>query len=544
MGEPSRGAVTWVAPAASALLLFVAFLPGPFAWAGFVWAVPLALWAMAEPDAAVWRRRTLGASLLAWVALLAWLRHVHPPLGWLGWSLLSAYCAVYLWAWLLALRWVLPWCGGRPLVDRALGILGLSALWVLLEALRGWALSGFGWLPLAASQAHNPVMLALCEVAGQLGLSGALILANLSLARWIRRQFVETRPAADRAPSLLGGFTPELYLGLAPVLLAFWLHLSHLADAAREEAEGRGGVLRVAVVQTDVDPYRKWEPASANGLLRELGAMTATADAAGADIILWPEAASPFPLSDAAYADFLGGVAASGNSTLVIGAIDRREGGYANSIAAVGPEGPLGTPYDKRHLVPFGEYVPLADLLPLRKLVPIPQDCVAGTAPRLLAVPDAQGRPALLGPLVCYEDIFPSLARDHALAGAQALVVLTNDAWYGRELGAWQHAAHSVLLAAATRLPVARCGNAGWSGWIEPSGRAFPALRDGSIYFRGAAMLGERRIPAADRPATHWTSVGDAPLLLPCAGLAILLAMRRRRLPMARTAPADGDANR
>lgn len=536
--------MTWVAPAASALLLFVAFLPGPFAWAGFTWAVPLALWAMAEPEDGLWRRRTGWAALLTWVALLAWLRHVHPPLGWLGWSLLSAYCALYLWAWLLAVRWVLPWSSGRGLADRLLAVAGLAALWVLLEALRGWALTGFGWLPLAASQAHNPVMLALCESAGQLGLSGALILANLSLARWIRRQFVETRPTGDRAPSLLGGFTPELYLGLAPVLVAFWLHLSHLADAARDEAEGRGSTLRVAVVQTDVDPYRKWDPASANGLLRQLGAMTADVGA-DADLVLWPEAASPFPLSDPAYGEFLGGIAAATTSTLVIGAVDNREGGYTNSIAAIGAEGLLGAPYDKRHLVPFGEYVPLADLLPLRKLVPIPQDCVPGTAPRLLAVPDAQGRAALLGPLVCYEDIFPSLARDHALAGAQALVVLTNDAWYGRELGAWQHAAHSVLLAAATRLPVARCGNAGWSGWIEPSGRAFPALdREGSIYFRGAASLGERRIPAADRPATRWTSVGDIPLLLPCGGLVILLAMRRRRHPMGQAAPAVGDANR
>ena len=543
MATPSRALVTWFAPAASSLLLFAAFLPGPFAWAGFVWAVPLALWAMSEPDARAWRKATGWASLLTWVALLAWLRHVHPPLGWLGWGLLSGYCALYLWTWLLALRRILPWCARRGLPDRLLALAGLSALWVLLEALRGWALTGFGWLPLAASQAGNPVMLALCEVAGPLGLSGALILANLALARWIRRQFVEARPAGGQAPSFLGGFTPELYLGLAPVLAAFWLHLSHLAESAAEEAAGRGSVLRVGVVQTDVDPYRKWDPSSANRLTAELFALSTSLDLGGTDLILWPEAAAPYPLSDPAYAGFLAAVARASNATLVIGAVDARDGGYANSIAAIGEEGPLGAPYDKRRLVPFGEYVPLADILPLRKLVPIPEDCVPGESARLLAVPDAAGRPVLLGPLVCYEDIFPSLARDHALAGAQALVVLTNDAWYGRELGAWQHATHSVLLAAATRLPVARCGNAGWSGWIEPSGRAFPALREGSVYFRGATHLGERRLPAADRPTTHWTSVGDGPLLLPSALLVVLLAMRRRRHPLGETPATRGDAS-
>ena len=542
MAGSSRALVTWLAPAASSLLLVAAFLPGPFAWAGFVWAVPLALWAMSGPDARAWRKATGWASLGAWVALLAWLRHVHPPLGWLGWGLLSAYCALYLWAWLLALRWILPWCARRGLADRFLGLAGLAALWILLEALRGWALTGFGWLPLAASQAGNPVMLALCEAAGPLGLSGALILANLALARWIRRQFVETRPDGASAPSFLGGFTPELYLGLAPVLAAFWLHLSHLAEAARQEATGAGSTLRVAVVQTDVDPYRKWDPSSAEALVRRLHAMTTSVDLARTDLVLWPEAAAPYPLSHAGYSAILRSVARATSATLVIGAVDARDGGYANSIVAIGEEGPLGAPYDKRRLVPFGEYVPLADILPLRKLVPIPEDCVAGTAARLLAVPDARGRPVLLGPLVCYEDIFPSLARDHALAGAQALVVLTNDAWYGRELGAWQHASHSILLAAATRLPVARCGNAGWSGWIEPSGRAHPALVDGSIYFRGAAALGERRLPAADRPTTRWTSVGDGPLLLPSVLLVVLLAMRRRRHPLGEATAPVGDA--
>jgi apolipoprotein N-acyltransferase len=542
MGGLSPNARAWLASASSAVLLFLAFLPGAFAWAGFTWAVPLALWAMTGPDPVLWRRATAAASLLTWVALLAWLRHVHPPLGWLGWTLLSAYCAAYLWVWCLALRPILTWSSGRPLVDRLLAILGAAALWVLLEALRGWALTGFGWLPLAASQAGNPVMLALCEVAGPLGLSGALVLANLALARWIRRQFAEARPTAGGKASLLGGFTPELYLGLAPVVAAFWLHLSHLADAAAEEAAGRGSTLRVAVVQTDVDPYRKWDPSSANRLTAELFALSTSLDLGGTDLILWPEAAAPYPLSDPSYGGFLAAVARASNATLVIGAIDRRERGYANSIAAIGPEGQLGAAYDKRRLVPFGEYVPLAGFLPLRKLVPIPEDCVPGEAARLLAVPDAAGRPVLLGPLVCYEDIFPSLARDHALASAQGLVVLTNDAWYGRELGAWQHAAHSVLLAASTRLPVVRCGNAGWSGWIEPSGRAFPALREGSIYFGGATHLGERRLPAPERPATRWTSVGDAPLLLPCVLLLVLLAIRRRRHPLGGTAPGAGDA--
>ena len=522
MAAGSGRRLPWVAATASALLLFLSFLPGAGGWAGFVWAIPLALWSATQPAWGRWMRVTGVASAATWVGLLAWLRHVHPPLGWAGWILLSLYCAAYLWAWLLALRWVFATLGERGAADRIMGCVGLAGFWVGLEALRGWAFTGFGWLPLAASQFENPVMLALCQVTGPLGLSAALLLANLGLARWVLRQFAE-RPAVSAAPAggLLRGFTPELYVGLLPVAAAFWLHI----DAAASRAETVA--VRVAVAQPDVDPNRKWDAAGAGELVRSLGAMTLEAAESKPDLILWPEAAAPFPLGSPAYAAHLRGLAEQSGATLVVGAIERREGGYANSIAAIGPGGPTGPAYAKRRLVPFGEYVPGADWLPLRKVVPIAEDCVRGEGPTPLLAPLRGGGTVALGALVCYEDIFPELARDHALRGAQALVVLTNDAWYGRELGAWQHAAHSALLAASTRLPVLRCGNAGWSGVMTASGRALPALREGSIYFRGAADLGEALLPAAPQP-TFWTLRGDW-IVPPALALAGLAALRRRR---------------
>jgi apolipoprotein N-acyltransferase len=512
----------WAAPAASAVLLFLAFLPGSGGWAGFVWAIPLALWSATLPSWRSWSRGTALASAAAWLALLAWLRHVHPPLGWFGWALLSLYCAAYLWVWLAALRWVFATLGQRGAGDRILGCLGLAGLWVGLEALRGWALTGFGWLPLAASQFENTVMLAPCQVTGPLGPSAALILANLGLARWILRQFAERPAVGDPAPGgLLRGFTPELYVALLPVAGAFWLHI----DAAAERPETVA--VRVAAVQPDVDPNRKWDADGAAGLVRTLAELTREAGKGEPDLILWPEAAAPFPLDAPAYAAALRALSTETGSTLVLGAIERREGGYANSIAAIGPGGPIGPAYAKRRLVPFGEYVPGASWLPLRKVVPIAEDCLRGEDATPLLAPLRDGGTVALGALVCYEDIFPGLARDHALRGVQALVVLTNDAWYGRELGAWQHAAHSALLAASTRLPVLRCGNAGWSGILAPSGRGSPALSEGSIYFQGATDLGEIPLPARPRP-TFWTLRGDW-IVPPCLALAGLAALRRRR---------------
>lgn len=523
-----RRHLAWLAPAASSLLLFLAFLPGHHAWAGFIWAIPLALWSATEPGWATWRRATAASSLITWLALLAWLRHVYPPLGWIGWITVSGYCALYQFTWLLGLRWVFPTLGGRGWAYRLLALLGLASAWIGLEALRGWALTGFGWLPLAASQAGNPVMLSLCEVTGQLGLSGAVILANLGVARWIRRQLVERRELAERG-SLLTGLTPEIYLGFAPVALAFAIHLD-TGLGARERLVASTPVT-LAAVQTDVDPNAKWDSGRLSAQLESLRELIRDAAATKPDVILLPEAAvAVLPLRHPGYLATLRDLSRETGATLVLGAIEERSGGYANAIAAVGPDGVMGRPYAKRHLVPFGEYVPLADWLPLRKVVPIASDCLRGGDATPLPIPTRDGRTLLLGPLVCYEDVFPGLARDHALAGADALVVLTNDGWYGRELGAWQHAAHSVLLAAATRLPVARCGNAGWSGSIDALGRAAPALRETSIYFRGAAPLTPLAIdPTRREHPTFWVRHGDW-ILPPAIALAALLALARRRI--------------
>ena len=132
------------------------------------------------------------------------------------------------------------------------------------------------------------------------------------------------------------------------------------------------------------------------------------------------------------------------------------------------------------------------------------------------------GSPLAVGVLICYEDIFPELARDSAQSGAEVLAVVTNNAWYGEGGAAYQHATHSVLRAVETRRPVIRCGNGGWSGWIDEFGniRATLTNDEGSVYFRGAEMLTiTRDLHWRDRQS-FYTEHGDWFLLL-----CVLLAM-------------------
>jgi apolipoprotein N-acyltransferase len=180
--------------------------------------------------------------------------------------------------------------------------------------------------------------------------------------------------------------------------------------------------------------------------------------------------------------------------------------------------------YAKRHLVPFGEYVPLRPIFGwLGKVVPLVEDTSPGPDSSPLIV-RLKGEPVVFGPLICYEDVFPDLARYSVRAESNVLVVLTNDGWYGEGAGAYQHAAHSVLRAVELRRPVLRCGNGGWSGWIDEFGSIRAVLtrdaqgvihtepkdaENGTIYFRGTATVNVFRDSRWITARTFYAQHGD-----------------------------------
>ena len=206
--------------------------------------------------------------------------------------------------------------------------------------------------------------------------------------------------------------------------------------------------------------------------------------------------------------------------------------------------------YAKQQLVPFGEYVPFGRYLPfLKKIVSIKEEFVAGTDSVQLSF-ELEGQNYKAGPLVCYEDVFSRISREHASAGADFLFVATNDGWYGTRGAAYQHAAHSVLRAVETRRPVLRCGNNGWSGWINELGIVRQVLTgdDGTVYSagrkkdgtRGAGMiLDVRQITAFGDSSTFYVRNGDWFVIL-CAAFVLggLLYFRRQ------SSSANGDKSK
>jgi apolipoprotein N-acyltransferase len=477
--------VAAVVVGALTVILAVGSFP-PFKAPEFAYAmlVPGIYWAYTRPRWKLYVTTILIAQAIAWTILLGWLHHVT----WAGLLLLGPFVGAWVGSWYLAARWVLPRIIGKPTPTRLLAVLGLAGAWVVIEWSRTWLLGGFPWLPLAASQWERATILQIAAFTGAYGISFVLVMMNLGFGAYAHRLFREGATGFNKRSQ---EFFLALFLLLAAVSVFF------------QESFNRRGyarpLARVALVQPAIPQDVKWDPAKAPGILEVLQQTTAEAAASRPDLILWPEAVTPFAVrGDETIKGFVEALAKKAKAPLVLGSLGLENAGkpgerWFNGAFLVTPDGGLAEEhYLKRHLVPFGEYVPLRPILGwLKKFVPIgDEDPLRGDFSSPLTVP-LRGQFASWGPLICYEDIFPDLARYSALGGATVLVVLTNNGWFGEGGAAYQHAAHSVLRAVETRRPVLRCGNAGWSGWIDEFGIVRASVTDarGSIYFRGTRTI-------------------------------------------------------
>ncbi len=481
----------WLAPlgvfASTVILTVLCFPPHTAPDFAYVFASPAIFWAYSRPRLKIFAWTLFAAQAVAWILLLAWLRHVT----WAGLFLLGPFVGAWVGCWYLAAWWAMPRIVGRSAIVRMAAQMGLAGFWVLIEWSRTWLLSGFPWLPLAASQWQRTSILQIAAFTGAYGVSFVLIAMNVGFAAYAHRLFREGEL------NLLRRRSPEF-------MLALFLLLACLTVQMRETINRRlynESLGRIAFVQPYIPQSVKWDPAEGPEILRTLDRLTQAAGASQADLILWPESAVPEPLrGDPPIRAWVESLSKRSRSSLLLGS-NAEEAGPAgmrwyDAAFAVSPESGIQPGYyAKRHLVPFGEYVPLRPILGwMSKFVPLPDDATPGAdpAPLVVRLPRAS---AAFGVLICYEDVFPQLARESVRSGSDVLAVLTNDAWYGEGGAAYQHAAHSVLRAVETRRPVLRCGNGGWSGWIDEFGGIRDTLADenGSVYLRGTTTVNVMR---------------------------------------------------
>ena len=483
----------------SALFWILCIPPFDFAEAAYIAFVPLLLWLYTKPTRRVFWLVAIGAAWVSWFVILIWLRHVT----WFGTIALSGILAVICAAWLFFAKCIMPQLVARNILLRILGFAGIAGAWVVLEWSRTWLLWGFPWAPLALSQWERPVVLQIAAWSGAYGVSFLLIFFNLCLAQTLRHRFMR------RERKLwMGWFSPDLYVGMGA--LGFCIYIFFLALPHPDSAER---MFTAAVVQPYIAPELKWDTNRELENLEILERQTRFVSSLESDVILWPEAATPWPVMGTPQMQVrVERLVNEIEKPILMGnlAEDRVTKEWRNGVFLVEPGAGLSPNfYTKRELVPFGEYVPPM-LSFIDKFVPVGGRFIPGEEVGLMNL-TVGGSVYRIGSLICYEDVFSNLARESARGGADLFFVATNNAWYGEEGGAEQHAAHSVLRAVENRRPVMRAGNGGWSGWIDSYGTVRDLLLDaeGTIYFRGGGAYTILQFEEWSRQQSYYTRHGD-----------------------------------
>jgi apolipoprotein N-acyltransferase len=394
-------------------------------------------------------------------------------------------------------------------------VLVAPVLWVALEFARSYVFTGFPWSSLGYSQYKFLPFIQFADLTGIYGVSFLIMAVNGLLADlFITGKRREEMPLFNVFPVLAGG------LLLMAVLAAVFVY------GNRRLAEDRPGEpVTVSVIQGNIEQDVKWEPEYQGFVLKTYKdlsrAAVAEAPEGGLDMVVWPESALPFYFGHdmeltGEFLAFQRRLA----TPLLFGAITvkRRADGYdlGNSALLLSADGEPAYAYDKIHLVPFGEYVPLKWLLFfLDKLVVGIGDYMPGDRYVRAQTPFGE-----FGAVICYEIIFPGLVRKFYRDGGDFIVTITNDAWFGRTTGPYQHWSMAVLRAVENRKPVVRAANTGISGFIDSSGR----IMSRTGLFEPAVLTGTVK---TDRTRTVYSRYGDVLPYL-CVLLGVILIARRK----------------
>lgn len=438
---------------------------------------------------------------LRWIATAFTFQAAMPPwMGWVAVAGLSLYLALFV---------ALACWGARRLSGRIvpLGLL-LAGLFMFMELLRGWLFTGFPWNPLGAPWLQLDGVAAFAAIIGATGLSGLMILAAASLAA-----LVGARDESGRWPMV----------AVFPLLLCIGL-LVPQARAPLPEPTGP----RLLLVQPNISQAEKNSFANIDAdISRQIALLRAgIAQHPDTRAVVWPEAAVQYPLNDEPGLAQAITRALPPGALLLTGsiAIERDTNGTAigarNSLYALDHLGRTLMRYDKAHLVPGGEYLPLrviAEPLGLTRLVPGDFDFLPGPGPATFHVP---GLPAF-GPAICYEIIFGGAIIDRA-DRPEWILTVSNDAWFGPS-GPPQHHAQARLRAIEEGLPLVRVTPTGISSLIGPHGEELHLLESGVV------AMAAVRLPDALAP-TPFARLGSwSPMLFALLLLAGGLALKHRK---------------
>ncbi|MBI4432861.1 MAG: apolipoprotein N-acyltransferase [Candidatus Omnitrophica bacterium] len=504
----------------SAGLLVAPYHHGAFWPAAFIAFIPyfLAISNKTRGEAAL---ISFIAGVFFYVFLGYWLTAVSIP----GFILVVAYLALYFAVFGYG---VAPFVDARTEYAGALfsrnlkAILFIASFWTILEWARSWFITGIPWALLAYTQWKNIAFIQIADIVGAYGVSFCVIAVNLFLFKLIRPSshaiFEEAVQKKQYGLRMAGVLASLLF-----VVLAYgFIHL--------KKPETSPTVLHVSVAQGNVPQEEKWDARIKGIIFEKYKRLTFMSAIERSDLIVWPETSFPGYLEDEpVMASQLRSVARQSKTWVLVGAptIGDLEKGlrFFNSAILFSPNGEEAARYSKLHLVPFGEYVPLEPILGwVRSFAEIGR-FDPGQELTVFQI-ESRYQPNRIRPkfgvLICFEDIFPGLVRRFVLNGADFLVNMTNDAWFGRTSAPYQHAQASIFRAVENRVPVVRAANTGLSCFISSEGRIVASVNDkGQEIF----VTGHQGYDITLRKGqSFYTRFGDLFLLLPAI---LLFALRK-----------------
>jgi apolipoprotein N-acyltransferase len=436
------------------------------------------------------------ALLFWWLVKLPARAMTHPWVIFPAVLVLAAYLGLYVALFGFILRFVRRRIGWSPLVTA-------PAAWAAVEWIKSSGPLGCPWGNLGYALARDPAWIQAASVVGASGLSVWIVAVSALLAGAIR-----ARVPANRVLCVVAAAG----LLAAPVL---W-------GAARLRGADGHRRLTVSLIQPNIRSDEKWDPARQEKSVSTLSRLTLAAarQEPKPDLIVWPETALPFYVRlepSKLYRVFA--LAREAGVPMLVGYPDAQlttQGSVTthNAAGLILPNGTIAAQYNKIHLVPFGERIPFQTLFPFLGRIDLGQaEWTPGNAYTVFSLHGTS-----FSVLICFESIFPELARRFATEGAQFLVNITNDEWFGPTAAPWQHSDMAILRCAELGMGMARCANTGVSMLVDPYGRVTAQ----TPVFQERTLTGSVALSSGPTFYEQW---GDA-LVFICVGLvAVLLAL-------------------
>ncbi len=471
----------------SGLLLTASFPKIGFHWMAWFALIPLYVSIRALSPQKSFKLGFL-AGMIHYLTLLYWLVHTMEIYGrlplYLSLAILllfSAYLSIYMALFsAAAVR-----SEKKPFVGLALTPL----LWVSLEYLRSFFLSGFPWELIGYSQYNQLTLIQIADIFGVYGVSFVVALTNTILfigLLYLTRKTWQGKIISNRqaAAAMVAG---SIFLG------CLWFYGNWRINSI-DRLISNAGIIKSAVIQGNIDQDKKWDPVFQKETIKTYIQLSLMTKRDKPDLVVWPETATPFYfLHDTQLSEMVKtGIQLTGTSFLIGSPsfmLSHNNIHYYNSAYLVEPNGEVTGKYDKVHLVPFGEYVPFKRWLPfLGKIVAHVGDFQSGIRGNVIHWEEQR-----LGIQICFEIIFPMLSRALVKNKADLLVNITNDAWFGKTSAPYQHFTMGVFRAIENRRALVRSANTGISGFIDPVGRiiATTPLCETAVMIQNVPLLKE-----------------------------------------------------